>query len=737
MLARRLGKRRIVAETGAGQHGVATATVCARFGSSASSTWARKTCAGRSRTSSAWACSAPRCARVEFGTKTLKEATSEAIRDWITNVETTHYLIGSCVGPAPYPEIVRELQAVIGREAREQLLEAEGRLPEAVVACVGGGSNAIGMFAGFLDDADVRLIGVEAAGAASLGSGRPGVLHGARSSILADEDGQIADAHSISAGLDYPGVGPEHAFLRDIGRAEYVGATDEEALAGVRRPRAHRGDHPGARVGACARACARARRGAHPRRACRGRGDKDLAEVLAAATAAPSGEPCPQDARHLPDGRSRRRRSSPRAAVDGGADIVELGFPFSDPLADGPVIRRAAERALARGMRTRACLDVLAQTRALVGDTPLIPMTYASLLEAYGWERFAEDAATAGATSMIVADLPAGERPETRRVQLVAPTSTDERIALAGSETDGWLYLVTLTGTTGARGELSPALAGLAERARRLVDVPLYAGFGISTPEHARAAAELADGIVVGSRAVQVAEEGRRRCATTSRRCARRSSRSSRPGGAAARAARAAGAPAARRAGEQPATGRWPPARCGSRARPEPRRATKRVAPAQRGRAVPALVKRERGRPSAAQRAARAARGGRQQRRCDWRGNRGCRRCDRKRSRDRCRDRRRRRCNRNRRGRRCRCDGPRDGAANEPAFDLKLVQRHLRLQAQPDGALVAERAAEEAAGDRAEENGEVVGAGRDHAVREQAGNRAQSRLRRSLRRPRT
>jgi tryptophan synthase alpha chain len=197
-----------------------------------------------------------------------------------------------------------------------------------------------------------------------------------------------------------------------------------------------------------------------------------------------------------------------RAAVDGGADIVELGFPFSDPLADGPVIRRAGERALARGMRTRACLDVLAQTRALVADTPLIPMTYASILEAYGWERFAEDVHANGGTSMIVADLPAGERPETRRVQLVAPTSTDERIALAGAETDGWLYLVTLAGTTGARGDLSPALTGLAGRARRLVDVPLYAGFGISTPEHARAAAELVDGIVVGSRAVEVAEAG-------------------------------------------------------------------------------------------------------------------------------------------------------------------------------------------------------------------------------------
>ena len=195
------------------------------------------------------------------------------------------------------------------------------------------------------------------------------------------------------------------------------------------------------------------------------------------------------------------------SAVEGGADLVELGFPFSDPLADGPVIRRAAERALARGMRTGTCLECLARLRERV-DVPLVPMTYASLLEAYGYERFAADAEAAGATSLIVADLPAGERPELRRVQLVAPTSTDERIALAASHTDGWLYLVTVTGTTGARERLSPTLAGLTERARRLTDVPLYAGFGISTPEQARQAAELCDGVVVGSRALEVAERG-------------------------------------------------------------------------------------------------------------------------------------------------------------------------------------------------------------------------------------
>jgi tryptophan synthase alpha chain len=195
------------------------------------------------------------------------------------------------------------------------------------------------------------------------------------------------------------------------------------------------------------------------------------------------------------------------AAVDGGANIVELGIPFSDPLAEGPTIRRASERALARGMRTTECLRCIADTRARV-EVPLVPMTYAAILEAYGYERFVADTAAAGATSAIVVDLPVEEHREVRRIQLVAPTSTNERIALCASRTDGWLYLVSLTGTTGARGEVSPALAGLIERARALTDVPLYAGFGISTPEHASAVALLADGVVVGSRAVQEAEGG-------------------------------------------------------------------------------------------------------------------------------------------------------------------------------------------------------------------------------------
>jgi tryptophan synthase alpha chain len=209
----------------------------------------------------------------------------------------------------------------------------------------------------------------------------------------------------------------------------------------------------------------------------------------------------------------RETPSLAAAAAEAGADIVELGFPFSDPLADGAVIRRAAEHALAQGMRTARCLECLAETRERV-DVPLVPMTYSSLLDAYGWERFAEDARAAGATSLIVADLPVDERPELRRVQLVAPTSTDERIRAAAETTDGWLYLVTVAGTTGSRRELSPALAPLVRRARSFADVPLYAGFGISTREQARAAAELSDGIVVGSRAVEVAQGGPKALAT-------------------------------------------------------------------------------------------------------------------------------------------------------------------------------------------------------------------------------
>jgi len=242
LLALRMGKKRIIAETGAGQHGVATATVCARFGLECvvymGAEDMRRQALNVFRMRLLGATVQP----VTAGTATLKDATSEAIRDWVTNVETTHYILGSVAGPHPYPMLVRDFHAVIGNEAREQCLEAFGRLPDVLLACVGGGSNAMGLFHPFVQDTSVRLIGVEAAGdgvatgrhAATITEGRVGVLHGAMSLLLQDQDGQVQEAHSISAGLDYPGVGPEHSYLREIGRAEYGAVTDDEAIAALR-----------------------------------------------------------------------------------------------------------------------------------------------------------------------------------------------------------------------------------------------------------------------------------------------------------------------------------------------------------------------------------------------------------------------------------------------------------------------------------------------------------------------
>jgi tryptophan synthase beta chain len=290
LLAERMGKRRIIAETGAGQHGVATATACALLGLECivymGAEDIRRQAPNVQRMGLLGATVEP----VEAGARTLKEAVSEAIRDWVANVETTHYVIGSAVGPAPYPAIVRDLQRRIGDEARAELLSRAGRLPARVIACVGGGSNSIGMFTAFLDDSDVELIGVEAAGeglesgrhgAPLTVGGRPGVLHGSLSAILQDDDGQVLEAHSVSAGLDYPGSGPEHAFLRDSGRARYVAVTDAAALAAFRQVTRLEGIVPALET-AHALAWLLANPGGDLDLVClSGRGDKDLAEVLA------------------------------------------------------------------------------------------------------------------------------------------------------------------------------------------------------------------------------------------------------------------------------------------------------------------------------------------------------------------------------------------------------------------------------------------------------------------------
>ncbi len=242
LLARRMGKTRIIAETGAGQHGVATATVCARYDLPCVVYMGTKDIERQAPNVYRMELLGAEVRHVTSGSRSLKDALNEALRDWVTNVESTFYIIGTVAGPHPYPELVREFQAVIGREAKEQLMVVEGRLPDTIVACIGGGSNAMGLFHPFLDDRTVDIIGVEAAGrgidsgdhAASITGGRPGVLHGNRTYLLQNDDGQIMEAHSISAGLDYPGIGPEHAWLADQGRVSYVSATDDEALAAFR-----------------------------------------------------------------------------------------------------------------------------------------------------------------------------------------------------------------------------------------------------------------------------------------------------------------------------------------------------------------------------------------------------------------------------------------------------------------------------------------------------------------------
>jgi tryptophan synthase beta chain len=290
LLARRMGKRRIIAETGAGQHGVASATACALLDLECVVYMGTEDMRRQKPNVERMGLLGAHVEPVEAGARTLKEAVSAAIRDWVTNVETTHYIIGSCVGPAPYPALVRDLQRVIGDEARAQVLAQAGRLPERVIACVGGGSNSIGVFVPFVGDDAVQLIGVEAAGegidtgrhgAPLTAAGLPGVLHGAYSALMQDEDGQILEAHSISAGLDYPGTGPEHAWLRDSGRARYVAITDQQALMAFARTARLEGIIP-ALESAHAIAWALEHTDSELDLVClSGRGDKDLAEVLA------------------------------------------------------------------------------------------------------------------------------------------------------------------------------------------------------------------------------------------------------------------------------------------------------------------------------------------------------------------------------------------------------------------------------------------------------------------------
>src|SRR3569623_113378 len=424
LLAKRMGKTRIIAETGAGQHGVASATVAARLGLECVVYMGAEDVQRQSANVFRMKLLGARVVPVTSGSKTLKDALNEAMRDWVTNVDNTFYIIGTVAGPHPYPAMVRDFQAVIGREARAQMLEIERRLPDALVACVGGGSNAIGLFYPFLDDTAVQMIGVEGGGdgiasgrhAAPLSAGRPGVLHGNRTYLMEDADGQIIETHSISAGLDYPGVGPEHAWLKDSGRAKYVAITDDEALAAFHA----------------------------------------LTRIEGIIPALESSHALAYAAKLAPQ---MKRDPLILALVAAGADFLELGVPFSDPMADGPVIQQACERALAHHVSLRRVLEMVRTFRADDSDTPVVLMGYLNPIEVMGYAEFAGAAAAAGGDGVLTVDLPPEEGHDFIRIAraqgrdpifLLAPNSTKERVQKICDAASGFVYYVSLKGVTGS-----------------------------------------------------------------------------------------------------------------------------------------------------------------------------------------------------------------------------------------------------------------------------------------------
>ncbi len=545
LLAKKLGKQRIIAETGAGQHGVATATACAVFGLPCEVYMGEVDVARQAPNVARMHMLGARVIPVSSGSRTLKDAMNEAMRDWVTNVRTTHYCVGSAAGPHPFPTLVADLQSVIGVEARRQILEKTGALPDAVLACVGGGSNAIGTFRAFFDD-PVPLYGIEAAGegvdtnkhAATITRGRVGVLHGARTLVLTDDDGQIQEAHSISAGLDYPGVGPEHAALHRSGRATYLTATDDEALQITRDVARTEGilialetAHAFARVLDVARR-ERQRLGRPVRLllCLSGRGDKDLATLRERLELSRERRPSRKELRRAQgpkeDGARRlphRGRTEPRGhaglrarALEAGADVLELGMPFSDPTADGPVIAAASYRAIQRGGSLKMALACASELRK-GSDAPLVLMGYYNPVVAFGETALPEAAAQAGVDGLLIVDLPPEEGAPLRAaakaagvamIPLVAPTARPEREPKLFAEARGFVYYVTVTGVTGAKGA---PLGEAGKTARAVGDragLPVVAGFGVRTPADASALARTGvDGVVVGTEVVRVMTE--------------------------------------------------------------------------------------------------------------------------------------------------------------------------------------------------------------------------------------
>ena len=581
LLARRMGKTRLIAETGAGMHGVATATAAALLGLPCVVYMGALDVARQAPNVDRMRALGAEVVAVQSGSRTLKDAMNEAIRDWAASAEHTFYVIGTVAGPAPYPEMVKAFQSVIGREARRQCLDKLGRLPDEVIACVGGGSNAMGIFAGFLGDPGVRLTGVEAAGeglatgrhAASINGGTVGVLHGAKTKLLQTPEGQILEAYSVSAGLDYPGVGPEHCHLADLGRARYAVCDDRHAIHAFDALCRCEGIIPALES---SHALAEAIRIAPtlPREAVlvvnlSGRGDKDMDNVTQWKAAHPDyryegphspegGTPqgpgsqpvtvetqSPSSVHRSPAGGARLQsvfahaKAEGRAArvlympcgfpsmaeteavmealIAGGADVLELGVPFSDPIADGPVIQAAGQQALAGGVDLPKILALAGNLRAKHPETGLVLFSYYNPILAYGPDRLCADAAAAGIDGLLVVDVPHEEESELRPIAeaaglswipLVSPATTPERAKDLVAGCNGFVYVITVRGITGERKALPPELAERLKALRQVTDLPLAAGFGVSDRATAEAISAHADGYVVGSAAVRALAEG-------------------------------------------------------------------------------------------------------------------------------------------------------------------------------------------------------------------------------------
>ena len=512
LLAKKMGKTRVIAETGAGQHGVATATAAALMGMECEVFMGKEDTERQALNVYKMRLLGAKVHPVTSGTATLKDAVSETMREWTNRIADTHYVLGSVMGPHPFPTIVRDFQAVISKEIKEQMLEKEGKLPDAVLACVGGGSNAIGTFYHFIEDKDVQLIGCEAAGrgvntaetAATIATGKLGIFHGMKSYFCQDEYGQIAPVYSISAGLDYPGIGPEHAHLYDTGRAQYVSVTDEEAVEAFEYLSRTEGIIPAIALSspfpAVATKTAWQLQDTEGRISMSNKITEAFAKGKAFIPFITCGDPSLEITEQLV-----------YAMEEAGADLIELGIPFSDPTAEGPVIQEANVRALSGGVTTDKVFDMVAKIRQKTA-IPMVFMTYANVVFSYGTERFIKKAAEVGMDGLILPDVPFEEKEEFDTVckqygldliSLIAPTS-HERITQIAKEANGFVYCVSSLGVTGTRTQITTDIGAMVKLVKAAKDIPCAVGFGISTPEQAKKMAAQSDGAIVGSAIVKL-----------------------------------------------------------------------------------------------------------------------------------------------------------------------------------------------------------------------------------------